>query len=43
MGYIEKEHADAQDGFEIEIIGEKRPAVRLAAPPYDPTGAAMRS
>ena len=43
MGYIEKAHADAETGFEIEIIGERRPAVRLAAPAYDPAGAAMRS
>ena len=43
MGYIDKAHADAEAGFEIEIIGERRPAVRLAAPAYDPAGAAMRS
>jgi dimethylglycine dehydrogenase len=43
MGYIEKAHADASDGFEIEIIGERRPAKRLAAPPYDPEGLRMRS
>ena len=43
MGYIEKEFADAETGFEIEIIGDRRPAVRLAAPPYDPSGAKMRS
>jgi len=43
MGYIEKGHAEAETGFEIEIIGERRPAVRLSGPAYDPTGAAMRS
>ncbi len=43
MGYIEKEHAEAETGFEIEIIGERRPAIRLAAPAYDPAGTAMRS
>ncbi len=42
MGYIEKADAEATEGFEIEIIGERRPAVRLAAPAYDPTGAIMR-
>ena len=42
MGYIEKAHAEFETGFEIEIIGERRPAVRLAAPAYDPAGAAMR-
>ncbi len=43
MGYIEKGHADATDGFEIEIIGERRPAKRLAEPAYDPQGVKMRS
>jgi hypothetical protein len=43
MGYIEKDQAMAEAGFEIEIIGERRAAVRLAAPAYDPVGAAMRS
>jgi len=43
MGYIEKAHAEAETGFEIEIIGERRPAVRLAVPAYDPSGSAMRS
>ncbi len=43
MGYIGKAHAAHEDGFEIEIIGERRPAVRLKAPAYDPAGAAMRS
>jgi dimethylglycine dehydrogenase len=42
MGYIEREYAD-RDSFEIEVIGEKRPARRLAAPAYDPQGLRMRS
>ena len=42
MGYVEREYAEA-DGFEIEIIGERRPARRLAAPAYDPRGLRMRS
>jgi dimethylglycine dehydrogenase len=42
MGYIEREYED-RDSFEIEIIGEKRPARRLAAPAYDPQGLRMRS
>jgi dimethylglycine dehydrogenase len=41
MGYIEKDLAGAQ-GFEIEIIGERRPATRLDAPAYDPQGVRMR-
>jgi dimethylglycine dehydrogenase len=42
LGYIGGEHADA-DEFEIEIIGERKPARRLATPAYDPQGARMRS
>ena len=42
MGYVEKELAGADSGFEIEIIGERRPAMRLDAPAYDPAGLAMR-
>ncbi|MBV8662145.1 MAG: aminomethyltransferase family protein, partial [Hyphomicrobiales bacterium] len=42
MGYIEKELASVDGGFEIEIIGERRPAVRLSAPAYDPQGLRMR-
>ncbi len=36
-------HADAIEGFEIEIIGERRRARRLPAPAYDPQGLRMRS
>jgi dimethylglycine dehydrogenase len=43
LGYIEKELATADDGFEIEIIGERRPALRLDAPIFDPQGLRMRS
>ena len=43
LGYVPAELAAADAGFEIEIIGERRRATRLAAPPYDPTGARMRS
>ncbi|MFO0292286.1 MAG: FAD-dependent oxidoreductase [Rhodospirillales bacterium] len=42
LGYVPREVADAIDGFEIEIIGERRRAKRLAAPLFDPTGARMR-
>ena len=42
MGYIEKELARADSGFEIEIIGERRPAKRLDAPAYDTAGLKMR-
>ena len=42
MGYIPKELAGANEGFEIEIIGERRPATRLDAPIFDPQGLRMR-
>jgi dimethylglycine dehydrogenase len=43
LGYIPTELATAGDGFEIEIIGERRPARRLDAPIFDPEGTRMRS
>ncbi len=42
MGYVKGRSADAVDGFEIEILGERRPAQRLQRPQFDPTGARMR-
>jgi dimethylglycine dehydrogenase len=42
LGYIPKEVASANAGFEIEIIGERRPATRLDAPVFDPQGLRMR-
>jgi dimethylglycine dehydrogenase len=42
LGYVPASLAAADGGFEIEIIGERRRAVRLAAPVYDPSGALMR-
>jgi dimethylglycine dehydrogenase len=43
LGYIPHEIACADEGFEIEIIGERRPARRLGAPAFDPAGLRMRS
>ena len=43
LGYVPREAAAATDGFEIEIIGERRPATSLAAPLFDPAGARMRA
>jgi dimethylglycine dehydrogenase len=43
IGYVPVELATADSGFEIEIIGERRPAVRQAAAPFDPSGARMRT
>jgi dimethylglycine dehydrogenase len=45
QGYVPRELAgDIRDGaFEIEIIGEKRRATIITAPPFDPEGKRMRS
>jgi dimethylglycine dehydrogenase len=43
LGYVPQALAQADAGFEIEIIGERRAAVRLAEPAYDPGGALMRA
>jgi dimethylglycine dehydrogenase len=43
LGYIPKELASANEAFEIEIIGERRPAKRLDSPIFDPQGLKMRS
>jgi len=42
LGYIPAGLAGATDGFEIEIIGERRKARRENAAVYDPDGARMR-
>jgi dimethylglycine dehydrogenase len=43
LGYVPNALAQATSGFEIEILGVRRPATRLEQPPFDPTGARMRS
>jgi dimethylglycine dehydrogenase len=43
LGYVDRAVAAETSGFEVELIGERRPAVRLAAPAFDPRGARMRS
>jgi dimethylglycine dehydrogenase len=43
LGYIPASLAGADSGFEIEIIGARRGATRLAAPAVDPSGARMRA
>jgi dimethylglycine dehydrogenase len=43
LGYVPKDIATANDGFEIEILGERRRAHRLDAPLVDPKGARMRA
>ena len=42
LGYVPAALAAAETGFEIEIIGERHRAVRLAAPVLDPSGSLMR-
>jgi dimethylglycine dehydrogenase len=43
LGYVPTNIAAAQSGFEIELLGERRKAERLAAAAFDPAGARMRS
>ena len=43
LGYVPAALAEADEGFEIEIIGERRRAVRLRDPAFDPSGALMRA
>jgi dimethylglycine dehydrogenase len=43
LGYVPAELARAEAAFEIEIIGERRAAVRLTEPAYDPSGGLMRA
>jgi dimethylglycine dehydrogenase len=42
LGYIPRALEGATTGFEIEIIGDRRPALRLAHSAYDPSGSRMR-
>jgi dimethylglycine dehydrogenase len=43
MGYVPSRLADAESGFEIEVVGARRTASRLDEPVFDPTGSRMRS
>ena len=43
LGYVPKALADAESGFEIEIIGDRRPAKRLDGAAFDPSGMRMRA
>jgi dimethylglycine dehydrogenase len=43
LGYIPAALAAAPDGFEVEILGERRPATLARAPLWDPEGSRMRS
>ncbi|MBS0397024.1 MAG: aminomethyltransferase family protein, partial [Proteobacteria bacterium] len=43
LGYVDKAVAEATTGFEVELIGERRRATRLAGAAFDPSGARMRA
>ena len=43
MGYIPVDQVNADDGFEIEVIGMRRVAHLQREPLFDPTGALMRA
>jgi dimethylglycine dehydrogenase len=43
LGYVDRASAQATTGFAVELIGDRRPAVRLTAPAFDPTGSRMRA
>jgi dimethylglycine dehydrogenase len=43
LGYVPAALAKADGGFEIEIIGERRKAQRLAGAAFDPSGKLMRT
>jgi len=42
LGYVPAELASAQSGFEIEILGNRRPAAIAPKPMFDPEGKRMR-
>jgi dimethylglycine dehydrogenase len=42
LGYIPAE-LKQQSNFEIELLGERRAALKIEASAYDPSGAKMRS
>ena len=43
LAYVPKDLARASSGFEVELIGERRPAKRLDGAAYDPRGIEMRA
>ncbi len=43
LGYVPKDLATADAGFEVEIIGSRRRARRLDRPAFDPDGTRMRA
>jgi dimethylglycine dehydrogenase len=43
LGYVPAMLARPEEKFEVEILGERRPARVQAEPLYDPSGSRMRS
>ena len=43
LGMLPRERIAPDDAFEVEILGERRPARLLTEPPYDPQGTRMRA
>ena len=43
MGYVPRELAEREDGWEIEILGEKCPARMQRTPLFDANGSRMRA
>ena len=43
LAYVEKQFASEDARFEVEIIGNRRPARMVSEPLFDPTGSRMRS
>ena len=42
LGYVPAAIAHADGGFEVELLGERRPATLVRQPLYDPEGTRMR-
>jgi dimethylglycine dehydrogenase len=43
LAYVPAARADATSGFEIEIVGQRRPAERATEPLFDPKGLRLRA
>ncbi|MDJ0951985.1 MAG: glycine cleavage T C-terminal barrel domain-containing protein, partial [Alphaproteobacteria bacterium] len=42
MGYVPAETADAAEGWQVEILGDRRPAKLLPEPLFDPQSSRLR-
>jgi len=43
LGYVPKELAETHDGWEVELLGDRRPAVLQRQPLFDANGSRMRA